>query len=279
MELFGTELQLRKCYCALNNNPASPIEKDYINLYVRFDGCQANCKFCTYKRTNNGFNVGKYKLIVEELKHKDIEIRKISFTGGEPTLNWELFADVVGYTMRSFDTFYVLSTNGFSNVSPYFVFDSIALSRHHYNTEIHHNEILGVSYTIPDEELMKYRNLHLSCNLIKGYIDSASEIEKYLQWAASLSIQDIGFVGLMPTNEYAQTHRVDFDDNIKNLMCVKEWKDREFCRCKNYTYFDENTGRILGVYHRQVFAPNCFENMLSFDGQNLRVGYTGRVIY
>lgn len=44
----------------------------------------------------------------------------------------------------------------------------------------------------------------MSCNLINGHIDSQEKVKDYLEIAADLGVFDVGFIGLMPKNEYCK---------------------------------------------------------------------------
>jgi len=282
IKLFNTEIELRNHYCSLNGLEPSKIENPYINLYVQFKGCNANCKFCEYKNLGHNFNVKKFEYILNELS-KQIEVRKISLTGGEATIN-KHFYEVVDIVSK-YDAFLVVNTNG-ANLKEIHKkgytekFDSIALSRHHYQDE-KNNEILQFN-TLSSEELkkMKLNNLHLSCNLQKDYINSSEEIYKYLDFAAEIGCDDVGFVSLMKINDYAEKQHIDFDN--LNLVFdryykIKEWKYEDSCKCNNYLYLTKN-GTIVKVYNRSNLKQTSTISNMIFDGENLKTGFNGKII-
>lgn len=94
-------------------------------------------------------------------------------------------------------------------------FYSVALSRHHYDDKIN-NEIFN--FKCPSTEEIKqiqekYHDkdiLHFSCNLIKGYMDNKEDIYKFLEWSSEVDVRSVGFVSLMPVNDYSKEHFVDF---------------------------------------------------------------------
>ena len=45
INLFDKEIALRDKYCKFFGNEGSDITEPYINLYVRFKGCNADCLF------------------------------------------------------------------------------------------------------------------------------------------------------------------------------------------------------------------------------------------
>lgn len=292
--LFGHTIKLKSYYCELNGYQKCPVEKPYINLYVQFNGCNATCKFCEFKEIAHKFDILKFYSILEELKDS-IEVRKISFTGGEPTLNMgTLSSGLLAAKTVIPDAFRVVNTNGKNlkliyDIGADSLINSISLSRHHYNDK-ENNEILG--FDAPTANVIKElqslhddkMKLHLSCNLIKGYIDSPEEIYKYLEVASRLGIRDTGFVSLMKINDYAKEHFIDFQKMkfiLENtpLHKIKEWKFEDKCKCNNYLYIPTDTsGDVVQVYSRCVLKPSYATNTLVFNGLNLSEGFNGNII-
>lgn len=124
---------------------------------------------------------------------------------------------------------------------------------------------------------------HLSCNLIKGYIDSREEIYKYLEFANKIGIRDVGFVGLMPENRYCTDKFVNFDLlNVESDRFIKtaDWKRENICHCSNYKYLTEDH-HVIDVYHRHA-SCGSYESSgfnFTFDGKYFRQGFTGEIIY
>jgi molybdenum cofactor biosynthesis enzyme MoaA len=282
VKLFDTEIELRNHYCSLNNMKPMNVEKPYINLYVQFKGCNANCKFCEYKNLGHNFNVEKFNDVLNKLSTQ-IEVRKISLTGGESTIN-KNFYNVVDIISK-YDSFLVVNTNG-TNLKEIHKkgytekFNSIALSRHHYKDEIN-NEILQFD-AISCQELknMKLNNLHLSCNLQKDYINDENEIYKYLDFASEIGCDDVGFVSLMKINDYSKEQYIDFDNlklNFDRYHKIKEWKYEDNCKCNNYLYLTDN-GNIVKVYNRSVLKQSSSISNIVFDGENLKLGFNEKII-
>ncbi len=96
-------------------------------------------------------------------------------TGGEATINKD-FYNVVDIVSK-YDSFLVVNTNGANLKTAYDKgygdkFDSIALSRHHYDDKLN-DEILGFKSLTRDElKEMNFKNIHFSCNLQKNYINN-----------------------------------------------------------------------------------------------------------
>ena len=288
IKLYNEEINIRTHYCQLNDCQASCVEEPYVNLYVKFTGCNAKCPFCIDDCLQRHFDTDKLKEILETIQEK-VKIRKVSFTGGEPTLDIDRleksFALVKQYSP---DTFTVINTNGYNlkgifNSNILKNVDSVSLSRHHYSNK-RNDEIFGSS--VPwDSEIAELtqdegtaKKMHFSCNLIKGYIDNLGKIENYLEHANALRVHDVGFVSLMPLNKYCKNNSTPFIDGGR-LMKMKEWNYKTCCECANYLYLSKKFyGETVKVYHRNPKSPMDFENMLMYDGAILRVGFNGKIL-
>ncbi|MCK9575528.1 MAG: radical SAM protein [Candidatus Pacearchaeota archaeon] len=292
-KLFDKTIQLKDYYCEQKGYAKCPVERPYVNMYVQFRGCNANCPFCEFKDVATYFDLSAFTDAITEVSKK-IEIRKISFTGGEPTLKLgNLIAAVNVARKKVPSAFRVLNTNGLNLNELYSLgldkyLNSISLSRHHFDNDIN-NTILGFNAPTDKDITRIQKNttdkfkLHLSCNIIKGHIDSNEKIQEYLEAAASMGIHDTGFVSLMKANEYAKSHYVDFSTIIEtnnNLHNIKEWHYKDICKCNNYMYIPKNTNYdAVQTYSRCAIKPSCSTNLLVFDGANLREGFNGKVIY
>jgi molybdenum cofactor biosynthesis enzyme MoaA len=293
MEIFGQEVKLRSHYCKYFEGDAKPVDSPYVLLYVKFKGCNANCMFCEYQDDAQKFNGKKYFEIIEELKNK-VFIKKIAFSGGEPTLHLKELKSILRKTRNILPyTSIVLNTNGV-NLTEVFedrdliaVIDNISISRHHYDDKIN-NEIFQTE-TISSKDLTKLRKnirrkglFHLSCNLIKGYIDNKEEVYNYLEYANSMKIKSVGFISLMPINEFCKANFADFnklDLLNENFRIIKEWNYEDICKCYNYIYIPKDYKRIIHVYHKNTYHPTDININLSFDGETLRNGFNGKIIY
>lgn len=282
LTLFDHTLNIRDKSCCVNgkSHPSDP----YINLYVRMtNACNAKCKFCTFNKQDSGtFDRYKFWYILNNIAKK-VRINKVSFTGGEPTLN----SDDLGWCLKevkgvSPDIFTVLSTNGsrLKTMKPYIdMIDSIALSRHHYDP-VKNNEILGVDVDLPRYYKEK---VHLSCNLIKGYIDSKEECSRYIDSMSSKGFTDIGFVSLMKVNPYCSEHNIDFKNidlkSMRDTIRVKTMTRGNSCRCANYLTSLKD-GTIIKSYARYFLERDTCDSdeTLVFDIDKLKIGFSGKVI-
>ena len=294
IELFGKEINLKMHDCSLfgaENRELSP----YINLYVRTKFCNAKCKFCTYAEDASKFNEQRFIEALKEITSK-IHIAKIAISGGEPTLYWDNFKTIATLSKEyAPNNEMTMTTDGLRleqlfNDPIYKLFDTIQLSRHHYDDE-KNNEIF-VTKTPSTEEIkniLKLRThkhqVQFRCNLIKGYIDNKEEIFKYLDWVNDVGINDVGIVSLMPINEYSKENYIYF--HIKeligeNFMLTKKWeRHKGGCECFNYVYVpsEEKFTNTIRVYHKNTYAPSIINDTLVFDGYNIKLGFDGETIF
>lgn len=286
IKLFDKEITIRDKYCSFFGTEGSDSEP-YVNLYVRYRGCNADCLFCEYKEIANHFNFEKYDIVINEILKNGIELRKVAMTGGEPTLNFQRFKDVVQYTRdKSENTYISVNTNGINLVKMFEdgiveELDNIALSRHHHNDKLN-NKILGFNSVTSDE--IRYVQsthdrpdlLHFSCNLVKGYIDTNRKAINFLEKANDLSVYSVGFVSLMPANDYCKENFVDINTLKfeKRFFNSKQFDDFGYCTCRNYLYSPkEFKGQHVQLYLKNTFKNQEFTNSLIFDGEYLRYGF------
>lgn len=285
MIVFGKEIKTRTHSCSFNNEPVCAI-KPYINLYIRLtNGCQASCKFCEYhSQDKQTFDLKKFEKTLYHLKENNIRINKINFTGGEPTLDLNILSIIYSIIKKTYPHVELtINTNGYKidEIFENFYFEYYALSRHHYDDN-KNKEIFGVN--VPSfNDIKKYSlndNIHLRCNLIKGYIDSKEEVVNYIEKFANIGIMDFGFVSLMQLNKYCIDNFINY--NITQFNTVKDMKlnfqqKTEGCSCKNYLYSTKN-GNLVQLYSR--FNEDYINqyNTLVFDVNKLTSGFGGEII-
>ena len=158
MKLFDKEVILKTHYCGYNGNLPEKIEEPYINLYIQLKGCDAKCSFCEFMDSAQSFNIIKFEDNLLKLKDQ-IKINKVSITGGEPTLNYKLLYDILFIVKKHLpDVFLVMNTNGYNlkkldSDNLISKFDSISVSRHHYDENI--NNSIFKTNTLTNNELYK----------------------------------------------------------------------------------------------------------------------------
>lgn len=321
----GTIINLKDKTCRLWDNPSEDIYPQ-ANLYIRIGNkCNANCRFCEYHGKQSKFDYDKFDAVLRDLSKRKI-IGKIQITGGEPTLDSKRLKRVVYQIRQYFPNIFIgINSNG-SNLSllKYLLtspdnsyrINNAAISRHHYDDKLN-REIFNVSVMsdIPSEielklfilqvkaELDKLNKdshdeesldnnfdisdaVHFSCNLISGYICDIESVKKYIKWASNIGVEDFGFVTLMPINNFASSHRIDFGtlgfENNPEFLNYKQYKkeidNKICCKCANYLYYNAMSNKILDLYGRYVVEYKDTTGQLVFDGENLKTGFNGGII-
>jgi len=293
IKLYDTDVLLKTEYCLLFGKKQDDVEIPYINMYVRFKGCNAKCAFCEYMDTADNFDIDKYKEILEYIVSK-VRLKRFNFTGGEPTLNYDKFKEVFDVTdsILKKDTELTINTNGLNlrklseDKDIVNRVDCLSLSRHHYDDD-KNDEIFGVNI-IDNEEIKDIQSkikrksiLNLTCNLINGYIDNSEDVKKYLDIYSSFGIQIVGFVSLMPINDFCNENFVDFNKlglRDKLFIKTKDYTYKDICKCNNYLYISEYSGEVVRVYYKNTYRPELTPVVLTYDGQYLRKGFDGDII-
>lgn len=292
MVIFDKDILIKSHGCNIIDEPGRPVIPS-VNLFVKVtNGCNARCKFCSNanaKATPKTFNIDKLMEVIHELNAKSICVNRVNITGGEPSIVSSLVHDIIE-TMHqeNFDNIHLhLNTNGLLSQSQELMrhprWNSISMSLHHYDlaklSEIYDSAIPEEAFQFGGIDLQK---VNVSCNLLKGYIDSPIEAHKMLDLALELGIPRIGFVALMKVNDYCQEHFVDLEDiqidTIPHVYFTKSMNRGKDCKCSNYLYNKDL--KILEIYMRNYANPQYCESSLVYDGEYLRQGFhQNNIIY
>jgi len=285
MDIFGKEILVKKLGCNVMGESGKPIPPS-VNLFVKVTkGCNASCLFCSNADSldsNGKFNVDKLFEIINEVQQKNILVNRVNITGGEPSVVSDLVIDVLNRSEESDfkDIHFHLNTNGLLPQSQQLMsherWNSISMSLHHYDINTL-SDLYGIRIS---ENAFLFdnidkRKLNVSCNLIRGYIDSEEEVHKMLDYTLSLGIYRIGFVALMKVNDYCKKHFVDLNEihitEIPHVYYTRSMDRGGDCKCSNYLY---NKGlSILEIYMRNYMNPHYCESSLVYDGHFLRQGF------
>jgi len=291
MKLFGKEILVRSHSCSENGGPCEPAQPA-VRIYAKVtNACNARCRFCSNWAHSEriDFNIGKFLEIVKAAEESKICLQRICLTGGEPTC---AEGTVLGILegMRSdvlADVPVFMSTNGISASARRLMrhprLNCVTMSLHHYDYE-RLSEIYGVDERIESFEGlgMESRKFTVTCNLMKGYVDSAEEAKKMMDFALRIGCSELGFVSLMDKNAFCREAYVDVDDlgleNMDHLIFVSRRSSPTGCKCGNYLYASGD--KTLSVYLRGMGRSDGCESILLFDGQYLRQGFDpGNIIY
>lgn len=287
----GTVIYLKDKLCN-NFEDAYSEMSPQANLYVRVgNACNANCKFCEYHGKNDEFDFNKFDLVLQELKSRGI-LGKIQLTGGEPSMYRDRLIKILSLVRKYFpDRFIGINSNGYDLLTLIEVkdfVDNFAISRHHYDDAI--NRVIFNTNNIPNSNQLKVfidvvgsDKVHFSCNLMKSYISNTDEIKKYLEFCSSIGCRDVGFVTLMPINEFADNEQVVFEDTGLNedleVLRYKQYEKSDgCCRCANYLYLCKSTNKFIDIYSRYAVKHNKTEGIISFSEDTLRFGFNSEII-
>lgn len=265
----------------------------FVNIFVKVtNGCNAHCRFCSnagHRHENGRFDVDKLLDVIGLLRESRIRVNRVNVTGGEPSVARSVVERILHGMERDeyCDIHIHLNTNGVLPQSRQLMthprWDSISVSLHHYDigrlAELYGCEISSGAFRFDDVDMQK---VNASCNLIKGYIDCASEAHRMLDFAIGLGLTRIGFVALMKVNDYCRSHFVDLGDihidEIPHVYFTKSMHRGDDCKCSNYLYNKDM--RVLEIYMRNYANPHYCESSLVYDGQYLRQGFhENNIIY
>lgn len=289
--IFGKPVELKSVGCSHDDAPGRPVPAS-VNLFVKItNGCNAHCLFCSNAEHKPiiHFHTGKLIDVVKEIRSNDIIVNRINITGGEPSIVPDIATDLLErLSADNFNEIHVhLNTNGLFPASQLLMrhhrWDSISVSLHHYDREkleeIYQTKVTDKAL---DFEGIDMNIVNVSCNLIRGYVDETVEAHKMMDFCIDKGITRIGFVGLMPTNQYCLDRFVSLDelhlDTIPHCYFTESKNRGKDCRCSNYLYNKDL--KILEVYMRHYANPMYCESSLLYDGEYLRQGFNNNnIIY
>lgn len=269
--LFDKKVELRDNLCTCNQGEIIK-GKLYYNLYISItDVCLGNCEFCNNNTKKHSIksevklDFEKLSKVLIELKNK-VELNRISITGGEPLLNIKLLNDVLNliYDICGKQQMVTINTNGINlhkilELDCLDLLEGIHISRHHYDDEIndkifgfktaHISDIQNINNALKNKRLLR-----LNCLLIKPYISDENSVKQYLEMASETNIFRVGFVGLMPINEYSKQNYVEYKQvfaGFEQGYKARELYNSSTCDCMNGIYLAEN-GNYVQFYARTV---------------------------
>lgn len=282
--LFGHPIQIKTLGCRHDDEPAIPIPPS-VNIFVKVtNGCNAHCRFCSNAGVKhvNGFNIDKLHAIIEESLNAGLTVNRLNITGGEPSLVVARVEAILKMMeIKEFQSIHVhLNTNGLTPEAQSLMknerLDSTSVSLHHYDrfmlSEIYDIDIPEHALMFDGIDMMK---VNVSCNLIKGYVDSTHQAHRMMDFCLDRGFTRLGFVGLMPVNDYSREHLIPIDvlrlEDIPHCYFTESQNRGNVCKCSNYLY--NKDAKLLDIYMRHYCNPQYCESSLMFDGEYLRQGF------
>lgn len=272
VELFGKQVDIKSHLCSRNKDDFYPCDPK-IALYIKItDSCNASCEFCSNRniRDNGKLDMNKLEYVTRHLLDNGY-LHSINITGGEPMLEFESLNEVINLII-SIDPSIKISfnTNGinFEKILDLDEIDkiyNIHLSRHHYDDKVN-NSIFGFDTIGSDKlseiqkELCNKKLLVVNCLLMKKYINSKKEVKRMLDSVAEADISKVGFVSLMPFNDFARDNFISFRDIFNELdedfLFTNGYYNREYCECQDGIYL-ANNGKLMEFYGRMTNTKSC----------------------
>lgn len=263
-------------------------DTNYTSLYVVMTrNCNAKCPFCEFRGNIDTVDTNIFKRYFAELLTKCV-VTTVHFTGGEPSLEKDTLFEICKYIKEvSPHTVTSVNTNGIylKELVECAYIDNVALSRHHYEDDIN-QQLFGTQSIATLEDIRNLTDkskLHVSCNLMKGYIDSKEELQRYLDTLGSVEVQDVGLVGLMSVNDFCKTHYIDIldidvaslDKIINNRRFYKKVEDKKVCECLNFLYTSKDY-TLMSVYYRHAIDSKLSGSaFLVYENNHIKKGFSG----
>lgn len=276
-------LKLQKVSCLRNDEYQADLDNT-IQLYVVITRkCNAQCEFCTFRGEVEEVDINKFKDTLERI-YKYYNISTLHLTGGEPTLDINKVEQICNITKTADKNIKTsVNTNGIhlNDLDNIKNLDNVALSRHGI-TDNENYEIFKTNSVASTEQIKTFTKskLHLSCNLIQGYVDSEDKIYQYLEMCSTLGVYDVGFVGLMGVNKYCKEKYVEFPE-LSKCTFTRGYKNIETgdltCECKNWLYRATNLN-LISIYHRHAIKSTNIDSYLVYENNRLRAGFNGDYI-
>lgn len=304
----GGKIDLKRITCGHDGKSGLNIDQPGVSVYVRAtELCPMNCPFCEFhNRFAYSFDPEFLMYALTLVKSQGVKINKLSFTGGEPMLVWKDIKSVVNLVKNVIekDVFVTVNTADYRKLAklrPQDVkkIDSFSVSVHHYlnhlNTETFGQFRATSAAGKNDEDILERHcqapsilrevtfkdKVHISCNLIKEYIDSGNKMSAFIEIFSDMGFNDFGFVGLMPVNEFTKKRYVDFAStafsHLPNVRKTDTWNKGDACRCENYI-ISTSKGDLCKIYARHCIKSEECTGTLVIDDQGLRAGFTGPVL-
>ncbi|MFX0137007.1 MAG: radical SAM protein [Candidatus Hodarchaeota archaeon] len=232
--------------------------------------CNGTCSFCVeqLRPLSRGRSLKSQKIVIPDDKEYFKFLEKtlisvkplnpsVSITGGEPSKDPRLnrvLEYIIKHNMRK----RTMTTNGsglldFNDRNNLQIIDLLIhaklahlnLSRAHYNENIN-QQIMDLDDFFNNDKLReiilraKLGDIRprLSCVLLKGYVDNIQEIIKYLDWAASMGVDNVVFRQLM---------QFDHKTHLKNRIT-------QFCQ----DYFVPLAPLLQEIYYNEYYHHSNF---------------------
>ena len=174
--------------------------------------CNGSCEWCVDK---NGFHPKQevpYHVLTDVLKH--LGKKNVILLGGEPSM-YKHLEQLVRQLYNNGHSVYI-TTNGsrMTKLSNIPNFTGVNISIHHYDLS-RNSKITGINLGYPQLKANISRlywygtaKTRLNCTLIKGQIDSVTEITKYIEFAKKLGVASVRFAELKHDDKFVDLYKL-----------------------------------------------------------------------
>lgn len=293
--VIGNQTLIIKDYYCSNGSGYVSRDDGRLWLYVDLtDQCNARCPFCINPCRNDGrnpFRIEQFRAILPGIAQ---HIYGVSVTGGEPMLTPELLDDVLSTITDVFghSVEIDIATNG-TNIAmipelrrlP--AIDTIHISRHRIDDD-ENRQLMG--FGAPSAVMLKDMiqrlsdpgKIVLNCILMNDGIDSASKMADYLDFAASIGVQNTSFIGMSICNPYCSAHYIDpasIDLSTDPRFHVwNRYQDHDYCSCSS-GHYDAPSGTTRFYYRSMGTGKAPYARQLVYTADNrLLAGFNGMEI-
>ena len=264
-------------------------------LYVSItEACPASCPFCVNPGRKCGktvFDLQTFRKTLEKIRQ---HIYGISFTGGEPMLEYELLDSAIGVagSVMNYSVEIDMVTNGIHlDKIPAFhhleLLDSIHISRHCVD-DAENRELMGIETPSGDQirDMLSHikdpERVVFNCILQKDGISSSDDMAQYLEMAADVGVRNTSFISLIPASGYCMDQYVDPEtlhlENDSRFRIWNHFHDYEYCSCsagdyhagKGWVrYYYRAPGKEKAPYSRQLVYTEDNRLLDGFGGNEV----------
>jgi len=208
------------------------IKTDVFRLIVT-ESCNAKCKYCLAANTpKNGQNQNLESIENAAKKAKENNAKEAIISGGEPLLDKKIIEKIK--IVKKYFKKTNLQTNGILLINPKKFKEAgirtAIINLPSYSKKIY-EELTGTkNFDKVINNIKKAKkagiNIRLNSVLVKGYTDDQAHHLKMIEFSKKLGIKELVFTELIPTNKFAEKHRVTLNKS-RNLFNRSEQTENQ----------------------------------------------------
>ena len=297
--ILGAPVRVKNYLCSRNGGEyrmkpeRAPVQLSILPTRL----CNARCPFCIAAPTDDPAKIDPDRLepMLKALAAEG-SVRGVTITGGEPCLDMDLLDRIL---RMCFDAFggrleVTLDTNGsglqaLTRLRDLYRINAIHISRHHWDDGIN-DRIFGRQMPAAAELRDVLHGIAcpglfvLNCMLLKGYVETAEDAHRYMDFAIETGAGKVSFITGSPVNPWIAERVVLFDDVLRDgdpsILFTQEFRDFDLCRCRDGVYVSPR-GQLMEFYGRQTCQDQCgyCRGLVIGPDGALRAGFSGEILY